>query len=438
MKSAREAAADVLYRIENEQAYSTLTLKSELKKCSSLTEKDAALITHLVYGVVERKITLDYNISQYLTSPLKKLHPKALTLLRIGAYQILFDDRIPDHAAVNESVLIAKKIGIGFASGMINAVLRKVALNGLALPEPSDAPLYLSVAYSCPLPLVNHFILHYGMENAKTHLSASVGARPLFIRCNTFLCSGDTLCGLLSAEGVKCSRTELPGCLILESPGDVTKLKTFQKGYFYVQDASSQMAALLLGAEAGRTVLDCCAAPGGKSFTAALQMLNTGKLYACDLYEHKTQLIRQGAERLGIRNISVLCMDAANVFQTGISADAVLCDVPCSGFGVIGRKPEIRYKDISSFSELPETQYAILCSGAQCVKPGGTLVYSTCTLNPAENEDVCDRFLAEHPAFTVSSDGFYRSKTTGRYINIFATPNGGDGFFAAKFERTAL
>lgn len=439
MKSARRIAAEALIKIDNDASYSSLTLNSFLSKETLLSAKDSAFVTRIVYGVIERRITLDYNLALYLKDPIKKLRPNVLACLRMGAYQILFSDKIPDRAAVNESVALSKELGVSYASGMMNAVLRKISANGLCLPDESqNAALYLSVKYSCPVPLLTHFLIHYGREKTEQHLAASLSARPLFIRRNTLLCTEEMLISSLTSSGVSVVPDSLNGCYVLNTAGDITRLEAYKKGWFHVQDRSSQLAVMLLGARPSQTVVDCCAAPGGKSFTAAQYMENTGTLYSCDMYAHKTVLIENGAKRLGIRNITVLCEDAAQLYKRNIVADAVLCDVPCSGYGVIGRKPEIRYKDPAQFLSLPETQYAILCSGARMVKPGGTLLYSTCTLNPAENEDVCRRFLSEHADFTISIDPVYRAAANGDYLTVFASDQGGDGFFAARFERNPI
>ena len=437
MSSARQSAADILMKMERDQAYSSLSIGNVLNTAPDLSAQDAALVTRLVYGVTERKLTLDYNLSLYLRQPLKKLHPQVLCYLRLGAYQILFADKIPLSAAVNESVQLAKQNGFAYASGMVNAVLRKVTSNGLCLPEPADTYRYLSVQYSCPEPLLRHLIGHYGVENTERHLAASNLARPLFIRCNTLRCTAQTLKDALLEEGVTVTPCEPEGCFLIGNAGNITALSAYQNGLFHVQDMSSQIAARLVGAKPGQTAADVCAAPGGKSFTVAEMMQDRGVLYSFDIYPHKTALIEAGARRLGIHCIQTVCADARRIAETVDAADAVLCDVPCSGLGVIGRKPEIRYKDPDSFAALPELQYEILNACAKIVRPGGVLVYSTCTLNPAENDQVCDRFLSEHQGFRISEDPYYRSVAGEKYMTLFASPSGGDGFFAARFERTA-
>jgi len=436
MNLARQTAFKILVKMERDRAYSSLSLKAALKNDNNTDSRDTALTTGLVYGVTERRITLDYNLSLYLKSGIKKLHPYVLTALRMGAFQILFSDRIPDSAAVNESVKLVKENGQGYSSGLVNAVLRKVSVNGLVLPPEDDTYKFFEVKYSCPEELVRHYVDCYGIEKAEKHLSSSQGERPVFIRLNTIKCDYEELKNELASQGTVIEPTSLENCFILRNPGDITDLSAFNKGYFHVQDMSSQICVLILGLKPGDTFVDSCASPGGKSFTAAQYMENRGIIVSCDMYEHKTALITNGARRLGINVISVKCGKAEDLYMAIENADAVLCDVPCSGLGDIGRKPEIRYRDLSGLSSLPETQYGILSSCSKMVRPGGTLVYSTCTLNPAENENVCEKFLNEHPDFSPSRDERYLKYAENGYVNIFTSPLSGDGFFAARFERS--
>ena len=238
----------------------------------------------------------------------------------------------------------------------------------------------------------------------------------------------------LSDDGVSVKNTHLDGCLTVENTGSITELSAFKNGWFFVQDMSSQLCCLLAGVKPGDTVVDCCAAPGGKSFSLAQYLKNSGKIVSCDMYEHKTKLINDTAERLGITNLSTVCGDARELPDKVDGADVVLCDVPCSGFGVMGRKPEIRYKKTEELTEIPVIQKEILFSCCNIVKPGGTLVYSTCTLNKSENDNICDVFLESHPDFHIADDELYRSFTD-RYITVFPSKDGGDGFFIAKFIR---
>ncbi len=434
MTSARDAAVKLLLKIEKDDAYSTLSVAEASGSADFADGREQALFAALVYGVLERRMALDYNLSLYLSAPLKKLHPKTLSILRVGALQVLYMDRIPARAAVSEAVAQAKRMGVGFTSGLINAVLRKAADRGPVYPPESDRETYLSVRYSCPLWLLRHFRAHYGEAKAEEILAAFEGRRTLFLRLNPL--RGDDIAARLEEEGLTVTPTDLAGCVAATGTGDIASLASFREGLFHVQDRSSQTCCRLLGAKPGETVVDCCAAPGGKSFTVAEYMQNGGVVYANDVYEHKTKLIEEGAARLGLTCIRTVLGDAADLPDKLPPADRVLCDVPCSGLGVIGRKPEIRYKSPESLNDLPALQYRLLARCAGMVKPGGTLLYSTCTLNPAENEAVCDRFLAENPGFTVSEDAYYRELCgENRYKTFFPSPEGGDGFFAALFQR---
>lgn len=436
MDRARETAAKILLKIELDGAYSSFSLNETLKQYPG-SDKDNSFITALVYGVCERKITLDYNLSLYLKSPLKKLHPGVLTYLRLGAYQILFADRIPDRAAINESVELAKKNKLAFAAGLINAVLRKLASEGLKLPDENDKEAYLAVKYSCPVDLLRLYINSYGIEKAEAILKASVGKRPVFICVNTVRCSEEALVKSLQAKEITVNPTAIRGCCTVENTGDITALEEYKNGWFFVQDLSSRTACEILGAMPGDILVDCCAAPGGKSFSSAVRMENRGKVYSCDIYPHKTDLIEKGAQRLGLTCISPVCSDALKLKHTIHTADRVLCDVPCSGLGVIGRKPEIKYRPLKEISDLPAIQLNLLENCCEMVCSGGVLVYSTCTLNPAENEDVCDAFLLRHPEFKLCNDGFYAElKGDNDYLTIFPSEEGGDGFFTAKFIRS--
>lgn len=435
MSESRKIAAEILLGVEKDNAYSSLSLAAALKKEKFTDERDKALVTNIVYGVLERRITLDYNISLYLKSPVKKLHPSVLTLLRAGAYQLLFMDKIPDSAAVNETVALAPVFKVSFAKGLINAVLRKISANGLCYPDRNNVVKYLSVMMSCSVELVEFFTRNYGIEKAGALLEASIGKRPVFIRVNTLKTDSVKLTEMLSENGVSVFPTELENCLRVENTGDITELSAYKKGLFYVEDMSSQLCCSLLGIKPGDTVVDCCAAPGGKSFCSAMYLEDKGTLYSCDMYEHKIRLINEGAKRLGITCLKAKCTDARLLPIDIKNADAVLCDVPCSGFGVMGRKPEIKEKTCDDIDTLPAIQYGILSECCKMVKSGGSLVYSTCTLNPAENENNCIKFLAEHSDFELATDEKYLSVAKDGYVNIIPSQNGGDGFFVAKFTR---
>lgn len=437
MPDPRTEAVRLLTKFEKDASYSAIALSEALKNIDFADSRDVSFAVSLVYGVLEHKITLDYNISLYLTSSVKKLKPVVLNCLRIGAYQLLYLDKVPQSAAVNESVRIVKKLGFSFASGLVNAVLRKIASSGLILPDDSNQEEYLSVRFSVDLSIARMLIRDYGFEKAQDILDVFSGRRPIYIRHNTLRCTEEQLKASLEADGVSFKETELEGCISISDTGDISRLSAYKNGYFHVQDMASQICCKLLGAKGGERIIDCCAAPGGKSFTVAQYMENCGSLISCDMYEHKISLINSGAKRLGITVIDAVCSDAVRLNTLYSETDRVLCDVPCSGIGVMGRKPEIRYKNEADFSSLPEIQKNILYSCSEMVRKGGVLIYSTCTLNKKENEEICEGFLRDHPDFYISDDADYKSLTD-RFITFLPDKNGSDGFFIAKFIRGSV
>ncbi len=428
MSAARESAFAILQKMERDNAYSTVALRAFFAK-HELSAQDIQLTSALVLGVTERRITLDYILSQHLSQPLKKLKPQVLTILRIGAYQLLYMDKIPVSAAVNEAVKSAKKNGCAFASGLVNAVLRKVANAGLVYPETEDAVFNMSIRYSTPEWLVKHFIASYGDERAISILDSFEKTKPMCISVNTNRVSVDELRDRLVAAAVEVEDTEqLTTALMLKNTGNVAELPGFEEGYFHVQDLSSQLTCSYLDAKPGDFVVDTCAAPGGKSFTTAYKMNDSGRILSCDMHPFKTEIISESAKRLQLKCIETVCLDARKLKNTIRGADKVLCDVPCSGLGVIGRKPEIKYKNKAEMDALPILQAEILESCSEMVKPGGTLVYSTCTLNPSENEIVCRAFLEKH------NDFYIAEPFNEEFLTIFPNETC-DGFFIAKMYR---
>lgn len=424
MKSARQLAFEVLRKVIRDNSYSNLAVSGVLQQ-NHLSDEERSFFTALVYGTIERKITLDYELSLYLKQPLRKLNPKVYAILLLGSYQILFLDKVPSHAAVNESVKLTKKNGVSYASGLVNAVLHKIAANGLRLPSEQDHLHYLSVKYSCPEPLISLWIDSYGEDAALGILDYSLGAEPVVIRVNTVKTTLEELTLLLEERGISAHPHSLVGdSLVLENAPAIESLDLFQQGYFHVQDASSQLCCEVLAPRPGETVYDVCAAPGGKSFTMAERMNDRGEVYSYDLYDHRTRLIADGAERLGLHIIHAGQGDASVFHKERKLADRVLCDVPCSGLGIIGRKPEIRYKAAAEIDNLPALQYDILCISARYCRPGGRLVYSTCSLNPAENELVVSHFLKEHKGYRL-----IQSRT------LLPGTDHCDGFFISLIER---
>ena len=439
MKSARQVAFEALIKIHRDGAYSNLIVDSLLKENSDLDERDRAFVCNLVYGTLDRLILIDYNLGLYLNQPVRKLKPELHTILRMGTYQLLFMDKVPSRAAVNESVNLAKVNKSSFAASLVNAVLRRVADNGIRLPDTSETnPDYLAIKYSCPEWLISLWIESYGYDNAVALAEKALEAPPVVIRVNTTKITPDELIWKLAEEGVISEKTDIaPDALIISNTGSVDELEAYKQGYFHAQDLASQLCCAALDPQEGETVFDLCSAPGGKAFTVAERMNNSGVVRAFDIYQSRVELIKNGATRLGLSNVFSYLSDASIFNENYGLADRVLCDVPCSGLGIIRRKPEIRFKNRSDIDNLPELQYRILCNATRYLKQGGRLVYSTCTLNPAENSDVCIRFLSEHPEFTAveALPDVPCFSTEEKFLTLMPHINSTDGFFIAVFEK---
>lgn len=399
MAEARTCAYRVLKAVSVSGAFSPRALDAEIKR-ASLSEQDASLAANIVYGTLEREALLDAYIERELARK-GKLRPEIRVILRLSAYQLLFCEKIPAYSAINDGVELAKSVD-PHSGGFVNAVLRNIDRHKgeSVLPDAeADPGGYLSLRYSVEKWIAEEWIKEFGFAAAEALLAACEGRPPLTVRVNTLKTDSDALVAAFAAEGVKAEKHLLvPDLLTVTGTGSVDGLAAYREGLFHVQDAASALCCGLLGAKPGDTVYDVCAAPGGKSFTLAEMMKNEGVLRSFDISEKKLGLLRDGAERLGISIISAGARNAAEA-EPLPEADAVLCDVPCSGLGVIRRKPEIRRKRASEVAALPEIQAKILKNSSRCLRRGGTLVYSTCTLLRAENEAVVERFLAENPDF---------------------------------------
>lgn len=424
----REFVLRLLLKLEENDSYSNILLDKELLK-QSFTEQEKSFVTALFYGVTERRITLDYYISKLSKVRLKKLDTDILFILRMGIYQIMYMDSVPDSAAVNESVKLSKKNKNPRLSGFVNGILRSFLRERESIELPSDKTARLSVLYSCPQWLVGKLISEYGEGNAIDFLKNSLKASEVFLRTNTLKTDSESLVSRLLEENINAKICDFDKNAIVVK-GGVFNTRAYKDGLFHAQDYSSQYAVKILGPKPGERVLDVCSAPGGKAFTAAELMQNKGELVACDLYEQRAGLIKSGADRLGLEIIDARVNDALEFNSDLGKFDRVLCDVPCSGLGVIKRKPEIKYKKKEEFDELPKIQFKILENTAGYVKQGGRLVYSTCTLNKSENEEVVLRFLEDNKSF--SPDGVFDgdfSKT------VFPKDFGSDGFFISVLKR---
>lgn len=398
--TARQAAVQALMRVNHEGGYSNLVLNETLKK-AQLSQSDAAFASKLFYGALERRLMLDHIISSYSKKPVAKLTPAVADILRMSLYQLLYLDSVPDSAAVNEAVKLTRQMKAASASGFVNAVLRSFIRDEKKIPTVRGNRLKkLEIQYSCPQWLVKILLDSYGEQQTVSLLEHSLERPPLYARVNTTRTSAQHCIELLQQQGVQVQQeAALSGCLRLNATASIERLQAFEQGLFYVQDKSSQMCAASLEAQPGERILDCCAAPGSKTFTIAQQMQGEGQIISCDIFEEKVKKIQAGAARLGLSCVDARLQDAS-VYDPQLGEfDRVLCDAPCSGIGIIGRKPEIKYKEEAQLSDLPQLQLKILENVCRYVKVGGRLVYSTCTLLPNENTKVVEQFLQRHSEF---------------------------------------
>ena len=434
--SARQAAYQVLMRCRKSGAWSEDAVSSEITKCG-LDSRDGALCSRIAIGVMQNTELLDYYISCFCSMPLKKLDPRLLDILRLSVYQLLFMDKIPVSAAVNEGVALCKKHVNPKASGLCNAVLRRIAENREHMPEIPGKPgaEYLAVRYSHPKWMVEELIGEHGYEFTERFLSANNETPPVFAHGNTLHENVDLMRDLQELGAVP---SALEGTVTLSGTAGMTETAAFQRGDFYIQDMAAKLAALVSDARPGMTVLDSCAAPGGKTVAAAMLMENKGKIISCDIHEKKLRLIRENTARLGIDIVETRTMDARKPHEDMVNRfDLIIADVPCSGLGVIRRRPEIRRKSMAELDNLPRIQLDILEGLAPCVKDGGAIVYSTCTVRSKENQDLVKAFLARHSEF--SAEAFTLPAGIGEVetgmMTFWPHIHNTDGFFVCKLRK---
>ena len=434
--SARETALNVLIACRKNGAWSNGVLKEYVRR-DRLDSRDSSLAARLCYGVMQNRNFLDFYLAQLLTGRIKDLHPIVRDILHIGLYQIYQMDKIPESAAVNESVELAKKYckKQRTASGLVNGVLRNAVRTKGALKEPNS----YEDKYSHPGDLINLLKAYVGKERLEPMLKANNEIAPLTAQVNTLKTTQEALQKQLAEEGVTAEpHPWLANCLILSGTGNMEQLPSFKDGLFYVQDGAAKLSVLCAELKPGQQVLDCCAAPGGKSFAAAMAMNGQGSITSCDVHEHKTELIARGAERLGLDLVTAKLHSATDfASQWEQKMDTVIADVPCSGLGIIRKKPDIRYKDLKTMAELPALQTEILNNVCRYVKPGGLLLYSTCTLVRAENEDGVEKFLQTHPDFTTEplplSAPFPKNESG--MLTLVPGEYDTDGFFICRLRR---
>lgn len=438
MIQPREIALKILYDIEKHQAYLNISFQNHVEE-AALSARDAAFVKELCYGVMQWKIRLDSTISRFSSVKLKKLSPYVLSLLRMGLYQLFFMDKIPESAAVNETVKLAGRYAKQ-SRGFVNAILRRAVREGEQLPE-GKSDEALSVRYSHPVAFVRFMKEQFGEEQTMRLLRVNNETPPLFIRVNTLKITREDLMNRLMQEGIETKEGMWSDSCLTWEGGGLQSLSAYKEGLFTIQDQSAQLAALALAPKPGERVFDMCAAPGGKTTHLAELMENQGEIIALDIYEKRLLSVAETAKRLGISIIRTEVADARQ-FESAELADKILIDAPCSGMGVIRRRPDLRYKEgLTDSRELTETQRAILENCADLLKDGGDLVYSTCTVNPAENEEVVTAFLEKHKEFSLTPVesphivGLGAELLQKGMATFYPDMQGGDGFFIAKLKK---
>ncbi|MGE8204133.1 16S rRNA (cytosine(967)-C(5))-methyltransferase RsmB [Heyndrickxia sp. NPDC080065] len=437
-KNVREAALEILEAVEKNQAYSNLLLNHVIKR-NHLIGPDIGLLTEITYGTLQRKITLDYYLKSFIN---KKIETWVQILLRLSLYQMVYLDKIPDRAIIYEAVEIAKKRGHRGISGMVNGILRAVQREGLPSLEKIQDPIErVAIETSHPAWMVKRWSEQYGLEKTKTMCETNLLAPLQTARVNTTKAPPEVVKEMLEEEGFEIQLSPIVPEAIRSLKGNLAHSKAFTDGFITIQDESSMLVTYALNIEENQFVLDACAAPGGKSTHIAEKLHGTGKVISLDLHEHKTKLIQQNAIRLGLTNIETKAMDSRKVAQHFEKElfDRVLVDAPCSGLGVLRKKPDIKYsKSVQDIHNLQIIQKNILHEAARLVKPGGLLVYSTCTVDKEENEETVNEFLRsslDFEVFPLQLTDHIQPFVDKYRVQIFPQDFGGDGFFIACFRK---
>ncbi len=439
---ARRAAVEALLQVAQD-GYSNIVLE-ELLQRRTVADSDRALTTRLVYGVTERRLTIDFLLNRLSDTPVIKMTDVIREILRVGVYQLVYMDKIPAFAAISESVELTRAMGHARLTGYVNGVLRAVQRQAEALlAELPATDKGLEIRHSCPRAWIRSWRGAYGEEALQGMLSCINEAPPTYLRVNTRRTTTDALVRELASHGVTCERVEgLPDALAVSVSQPLRQLPEALQHQFYFQDLASQWCCAALGAQPNERIADVCAAPGGKSFTVAQYMQDRGVIDAADLYEQRAAIIGRRAAAYGFSCITAACRDASAEPSTDRwgQYDRVICDAPCSGIGVIRRKPEIRYKQPEDFATLPSLQLSILSQAAKLVRVGGVLQYSTCTLRREENEAVATAFLESHPSFAPRllpiTACFERAGVpVSHEITLMPHIHGSDGFYIAGFVR---
>ncbi|MBQ7353706.1 MAG: 16S rRNA (cytosine(967)-C(5))-methyltransferase RsmB [Clostridia bacterium] len=431
MVNPRKLVLDSLIKSETVGSYSNIEINTTLTR-NQLSNVDSRLYTLLYLGTLEKKLYLDYIIKSYSKIKLSDIEIDTKCALRLGLYQLIFCDKIPDYSAIDESVSLAPKKSKGF----VNAILRSFLRDEKIVRLPKDELESLSIEASIPMKLLCLLIDSYGKSEVFNLLKYNEKSSPLSIRVNTLRATKEEIFDYLSSNGYEPSYSKIAKDIIICNT-QIGKIKELiDTGKVFIQDESSKIATEVFSAEPNEKILDACACPGGKSFSIAIDMENKGELLSCDLHESKLRLITNGAKRLGIDIITAREQNAKLPVCDYIEKfDRVLCDVPCSGLGIIFKKPDIKYKSIEDIKNLPKIQYEILNNCSKYVKIGGVLVYSTCTLNKQENENNIEKFLQENKDFEPLDFSVGDIKSKGGVFTFLPHRDKTDGFFVAKMVR---
>ena len=440
MDRAREAAAKILLAVHEENAYANVVLAREIRKLR-LEDRDRRFVTEIVYGTTKAGMTLDWILQRYINRPLKKISPMVREILRTGMYQIFYMEKVPPSAACNEAVELAKKYSHIGTVKFVNAVLRTAARQ----PEKAAFPIgkkaeYLALSAFHPVWLVKKWIAQFGYEETTELCAFNNGQPNLSLRANTLKCSQKELLDKLCTEGAEGTASEwTPEGVLCQAHGSLDMMEALQQGFCQVQDESSMLVAHVVDPQPGEFIIDACSAPGGKATHMAALMKNQGRILAGDIYPHKLARIEENARRLSIEIIETVLLDARKIGENFTEqADRVLADVPCSGLGVLRRKPDARWKkQPSELEELPLLQFEILESASKAVKKGGILVYSTCTIVPEENQQVVEKFLKKHKEFLLENTGEFLplKHREEKMVQLYPHKDGTDGFFIVRMKR---
>jgi 16S rRNA (cytosine967-C5)-methyltransferase len=438
----RGVAVRILNRVERSDSYLDRVLDAELRG-TELSDLDKGLLTEIVHGVLRWQNKLDWVLNGFSHGNFQKSEVNIKNTLRVALYQILFLDRVPHAAAVNEAVELIKRIRGEKVGGLVNAVLRNIIRNleGIRYPDPNeDKVQYLSVMYSHPHWMVKRWVKRLGDDETQKLLVANNERPSLSLRINKLKAQPGEFLTMLDQQHIQYSgSTHIDFFVKVKSLTRIGQMDSFRRGFFTIQDESAILPCLMLAPQPGERVIDLCAAPGGKTTAMAEMMKNEGEIIAVDKYEIKLSFIKAACDRLGLRNVKLLAVDASTLESD--QADKVLLDVPCSGLGVLTKKPDIKWKrDITDIIKLAKMQGDFIANAARLVKPGGVLVYSTCTTEPEENQEIVKQFLMKHPEFTVEDARQYVSHDLVNgdgFVETYPHRDGMDGSFAVRLRKAS-